>query len=160
MRLFSEKRLEATGDRTSEAHNMSPERTIGGVLLLIGLASFGVLAWASRSIGLNAVVLGVFAVFGAACVLLAWRLFRIPASLPATSAQPAAGAPSPRRVTLSHACSTAGVLLLMACALVPTHWHPVVLLFLGIAFLAVAHVLTPCEERLEKLRKARANTYL
>jgi hypothetical protein len=165
MRLFSEKRLEATGDRTSEAHNMSPERTIGGVLLLIGLASFGVLAWASRSIGLNAVVLGVFAVFGAACVILAWRLFRIPASLPAAAAQPAAGAPSPRppsprRVRLSHACSTAGVLLLMACALVPTHWHPVVLLFLGIAFLAVAHVLTPCEERLEKLRKARANTYL
>lgn len=160
MRLFSEKRLEATRNRTSEVHNMSPERTIGGVLLLIGLASFGVLAWASRSIGLNAVVLGVFVVFGAACVLLAWRLFRIPASLPATSAQPAAGAPSPRRVTLSHACSTAGVLLLIACALVPAHWHPVVLLFLGIAFLAVAHVLAPCEERLEKLRKARANTYL
>jgi hypothetical protein len=139
---------------------MSPERTIGGVLLFVGLASFGVLAWASRSIGLNAVVLGVFAVFGAACVLLAWRLLRTPAPLPATAAQAAAAAPSPRRVRLSHACATAGVLLLMACVLVPAHWHPVVLLFLGIAFLTVAHVLTPCEERLEKLRKARANTYL
>jgi hypothetical protein len=48
----------------------------------------------------------------------------------------------------------------MACALVPAHWHPVVLLFLGIALLAIAHVLTPCEERLEKLRKARAQTCL
>jgi hypothetical protein len=143
---------------------MSPERTIGAVVLFLGLASFAVLAWASRNMDAF-MVLGVLAVFGAACVLLAWRLFRIPAPLPAAAAQPAAGAPSPRppsprRVRLSHACSTAGVLLLMACALVPAHWHPVVLLFLGIAFLAVAHVLTPCEERLEKLRKARANTHL
>ena len=136
---------------------MNPERTIGAVVLFLGLASFAVLAWASRNMDAF-MVLGVLAVFGAACVLLAWRLFRIPGPLPATAAQPAAAARSPRRVRLSHACSTAGVLLLMACALVPAHWHPVVLLFLGIAFLAVAHVLTPCEERLEKLRKARANT--
>jgi hypothetical protein len=139
---------------------MSAERTICAVLLFIGLASFGVLAWASRSIGSNVIVLSVFAVFGAACVLLAWRLFLIPAAPRAASAQPAAVAPSPRRARLSHACSTAGVLLLMACALVPADWYPVALLFLGIAFLAVAHVLTPCEERLEKLRKARAQTHL
>lgn len=139
---------------------MSPERTIGGVLLFIGLASFGVLAWASRSIGINVVVMGVFAVFGAACVLLAWRLFLIPAPPRVPAAQLAAAAPSPRRARLSHACSTAGILLLMACVLVPEHWYPVVLLFLGIALLAIAHVLTPCEERLEKLRKARASTHL
>jgi hypothetical protein len=138
---------------------VSPERTIGAVVLLIGLASFGVLAWASRNT--NAfMVLGVLAVFGAACVLLAWRLFLIPAAPRAALAQPAAVAPSPRRAKLSHACSTAGVLFLMACALVPAGWYPVALLFLGIAFLAVAHVLTPCEERLEKLRKARAQTHL
>lgn len=142
------------------SHHMSPERTIGAVVLFIGLASFGVLAWASRSIGINVVVQSVFAVFGAACVLLAWRLFLIPAPPGVPAAQPAAAAPSPRRVRLSHACSTAGVLLLMACVLVPQDWYPVALLFLGIAFLAVAHVLTPCEERLDKLRKARAKTYL
>ena len=136
---------------------MSPEKTIGAVVLFLGLASFAVLAWASRNMDAF-MVLGVLAVFGAACVLLAWHLFLTPGS-PGAPAQPRA-APSPRRVRLSHACSTAGVLFLMACALVPAHWHPVVLLFLGIAFLAVAHVLTPCEERLEKLRKARANTYL
>ena len=137
---------------------MSPERTIGAVLLFIGLASFAVLAWVSQS--MNAVmVLGVLAIFGAACVLLAWRLFLIPTP-PGAPAQAPMAARSPRRVGLSHACSTTGVLFLIACALVPEHWYPVVLLFIGIAFLAIAHVLTPCEERLEKLRKARAKSYL
>lgn len=137
---------------------MSPERTIGGVILSIGLASLGAIAWVSRTI--DAIfVLGVFGVFGAACMLLGAYLLLVPGSaIPAI--RPIAAAPSPRRVTLSHVCSTAGVLLLMACVLVPAHWYPIVLLFLGIALLAVAHVLTPCEERLEKLRKARANSYL
>jgi hypothetical protein len=138
---------------------MSPERTIGSVLLFIGLASFAVLAWVSQN--MNAfMVLGVLAVFGAACVLLAWRLFLISAPPDAAAAQSFVAAPSPKRVSLSHACSTAGVLLLMACALVPERWYPVALLFLGIALLAIAHVLTPCEERLEKLRKARAKSHL
>jgi hypothetical protein len=138
---------------------MSPERTIGAVLLFIGLASFAVLAWVSRN--MNAfMVLGVLAVFGAACVLLAWRLFRIAAPPGTEAAQPTTATPSPGRARLSHACSTAGVLLLMACALVPQHWYPVALLFIGIALLAIAHVLTPCEERLEKLRKARASDHL
>jgi hypothetical protein len=136
-----------------------PERTIGAVVLFIGLASFAVLAWASRNTSAF-MVLGVLGVFGAACVLLAWRLFHIAAPTGAAAAQPAAAAPSPRRVGLSHACSTAGVLLLIACALVPEHWYPVALLFGGVALLAIAHVLTPCEERLEKLRKARASTHL
>jgi len=139
---------------------MSPERTIGSVLLFIGLASFGVLAWVSRNMATNVMVLGVFAVFGAVCVLLGWHLFRIPASPGAAATPPATAAPSPKSVSLSHASSTAGVLLLMACVLVPEHWYPVALLFLGIALLAVAHILTPCEERLEKLRKARAQTHL
>lgn len=138
---------------------MSPERTIGVVVLFIGLAAFAVLAWASRNTSAF-MVLGVLAVFGAACVLLAWLLFLIPTPSGVAAAQPAAAAPPPKRVKLSHACSTAGVLLLMACVLVPEQWYPVVLLFLGIALLAIAHVLTPCVERLEKLRKARAQTYL
>ena len=138
---------------------MSPERTIGAVVLFIGLASFGVLAWVSQTLT-ALIVLGVLAIFGAACVLLAWRLFMITASLSVPPAQPAAAAPSPKRVRLSHACSTVGVLLLIACVLVPERWYPIGLLFIGIAFLAVAHVLTPCEERLEKLRKARANLSL
>jgi hypothetical protein len=138
---------------------MSPERTIGTVVLFLGLASLGVLAWASRTTG-HFIVLGVLATFGVGCVLLGWRLMLIPASSPGPAAQRALAAPSSRRAKLSHACSTAGVLLLIACALVPEHWYPVALLFTGVALLAVAHVLTPCEERLEKLRKARAQTYL
>jgi hypothetical protein len=138
---------------------MSPERTIGAVVLFIGLASFAVLAWVFRNMDAF-IVLGVLAVFGAGCVLLAWHLFRIPAPPFLPTTRPAPAAPSPRRVRLSHACSTAGVLLLIASALAPEHWYPVALLFIGIAFLAVAHVLTPCEERLEKLRKARARSYL
>jgi hypothetical protein len=137
---------------------VSPERTIGAVVLFIGLGSLAVLAWALRHVS-DFMVLGVLAVFGAGCVLLAWRLFLIPPAPGAVAAQLAHAAPS-RRVTLSHACSTAGVLLLIACVLVPSHWRPVALLFLGIALLAIAHALTPCEERLEKLRKARAQTRL
>jgi hypothetical protein len=40
-------------------------------------------------------------------------------------------------------------------ALLPEHLYPVVLLFAGIALLAVSHALTPCEERIDKLRKVR-----
>ena len=138
---------------------MSPERTIGAVVLFVGLASLGVLAWASRTTG-NFFVLGVIAAFGVGCLLLGGHFLRIRASSAGPAAQRTTAAPSSRRVKLSHACSTAGVLLLIACALVPEHWYPVALLLTGVALLAVAHVLTPCEERLEKLRKARAQTHL
>jgi hypothetical protein len=49
------------------------------------------------------------------------------------------------------------VLLLILAVLVPAAWGPVLLLFAGIACLVVSHVLTPCEERMERLRKARAS---
>jgi hypothetical protein len=141
---------------------------MGAVVLLIGLASFGVLAWAARKAvsldrALDAgdiVVLSILAVFGSFCVWVAWQLFRIRPQ-PQGSAAAASPAPrfpgSPKRVTISRGCSAVGVLLLMLSVLLPAHWYPVVLLFLGLAFLAVAHALTPCEERLEKLRKARAS---
>jgi hypothetical protein len=63
---------------------------------------------------------------------------------------------NPGRVTLSQGCATGGVLFLMLSVLLPDHWYPVVLLFLGLALLAVSHVLTPCEERIAKLRRARS----
>jgi len=65
--------------------------------------------------------------------------------------------PMAARAMRSQACATAGVLLLMLSALLPERAYPVVLLFIGLALLAVSHVLTPCEERLEKLRRARAS---
>lgn len=140
----------------------SPERIASGIILCVGLASFGVLAWVSRKgMGLDRVldagdivIMSVFTIFGSFCVLMAWRLFRSP---PTLEGFPERGAPAPprRRVTLSNACATAGVILLVLAALLPEHWYPVVMLFVGIALLAVSHALTPCEERIDKLRKMR-----
>jgi len=152
----------------------SPVRAVSGVLFCIGLASFGVLAWVlRRGMGLertldagDAAVMSVFAIFGSFCMFMAWHLFRTPTDTQASAAtspvaaDPAGhGAPAapPRRVTLSAACSTAGVIFLVLAALLPDHWYPVVLLFAGIALLAVSHALTPCEERIDKLRKVRAS---
>jgi formate hydrogenlyase subunit 3/multisubunit Na+/H+ antiporter MnhD subunit len=148
---------------------MKPLTAVSSVVLVIGLASFGVLAWGLRKamsldravdVG-DLAVLSVFALFGSFCVYIAWLLWRnrsgqdsaIGARSPAGPSEKGA----PRRVTLSHACATAGVVLLMLSVLVPAHWYPVPMLFVGLAFLAVGHVLTPCEERIAKLRKARAS---
>ena len=60
-----------------------------------------------------------------------------------------------KRVVLSQGCAAAGVVLLMLSVLLPADWYPVALLFGGLVLLAVSHVLTPCVERLEQLRKAR-----
>lgn len=140
----------------------SAERAVAGVVLAIGLGSFAALVWTAREaasferpldIG-DGVVLGVLAAFGAFCTWIGWRLYRdAPAPRPA---QPESPAPSaPRRVRLSQGCAAMGVLLLIASVLVPAEWHPVLLLFAGLALLAVSHALTPCVERLEQLRKAR-----
>ena len=142
----------------------SPERVAGAVILCLGLVSFGVLAWASRTgMGLDrtldpgdVIFMGVFAIFGSFCVFMGWRLLRSRPSIEsATVAAQAAAAPPPKRVTLSTACSTAGVIFLVLAALLPEHFYPVILLFAGIEMLAVSHALTPCEERIDKLRKVR-----
>ena len=139
---------------------------VSGVILCIGLAAFAVLAWVVRKGTLDraldpadVVVMRVFAIFGTFCVFTAWRLFRIAPGEPVAGAVAKldADVPPSIRVTLSSACSTAGVLLLVLAAVLPEHWYPVVALFVGIALLAVSHALTPCEERLEKLKKIRAS---
>jgi hypothetical protein len=60
------------------------------------------------------------------------------------------------RVTASNWCAAAGVLLLILAGLSPADWYPLVPFFLGLALIAVAHVLTPCKERIAEWRKARA----
>jgi len=140
-------------------------KTLAGVLSFLALAAFAVLAWALRS-RLSAeraldpgdlAFLAVFAAFGLFCAALAWMFFRTPALAPGQPA--AAAAPSPKRVTASRLCAAAGVLLMMLAALLPAAWYPVVPLFAGIALLCVSHVLTPCVERLEQLRKARSSLH-
>ena len=159
-------RAGADGVRPHEGGAVSsPEKVAGGVIFCIGLVSFGVLAWASRSgMGLertldagDVVFMSVFAIFGLFCVLMGWRLFRSQPAPPSCAGRAAQVAPAlpPRRVTLSTACSTAGVIFLVLAALLPERFYPVVLLFVGIALLAVSHALTPCEERIDKLRKVR-----
>ena len=140
-----------------------PERTIGAVVLCIGLAMLVVLAFAARKLVSfdravdpgDVAVLAVFAVFAGFCALVGWRLFRIE-SAGGGEAQAASPAPA-RRVTLSRVCAAAGVALLICSVLLPAQWHPVAFLFAGLALLAVAHGLTPCVERLEQLRRARAS---
>jgi hypothetical protein len=144
------------------------QRAVAGVLLCLGLGAFAVLVFASRKLmalerALDAgdiVVLGVFAIFGAFCVGTGWRLLRAqenahgPAQAQSASPSPPRVVPS-ARVRLSQGCAAAGVVLLILTVLVPAHWYPVILLFAGLACLAVSHALTPCVERMEQLRKAR-----
>lgn len=134
-------------------------------MLCLGIAAFAVLALASGRLaspdrGLEVgdlAVLGVFAAFGSLCALIGWRLLRQRPNTEAPAAPlPAENVP-PMRVRLSHICAAAGVVLLISCVLLPADWHPVLPLFAGLALLAVSHVLTPCVERLEQLRRARAS---
>jgi peptidoglycan biosynthesis protein MviN/MurJ (putative lipid II flippase) len=134
-------------------------KTVAAVVLLVGLAAFGVIAWAVRRVALagrldpgDVVVFGVLAAFGALCMVLAWQFFRERGvTLPVAAAKPE----SPRRVGISRLCAAAGVVLLILAVLLPETWYPAALLFAGLAFLCVSHILTPCVERLEQLRKAR-----
>lgn len=157
------------GDARSTASAM---KLAGIVVACVGIAAVGVVLWIfRRAIGLERAwdlgdfwVLGVLASFAALCVWWGWQLFRQapdataePAAIPAAPApQPATPAPS-RRVMVSHGFSATGVILLILSVLLPAEWHPVVLLFVGLACLIVSHALTPCEERMEKLRKARSS---
>jgi formate hydrogenlyase subunit 3/multisubunit Na+/H+ antiporter MnhD subunit len=142
---------------------MSPVTAVAGVVSLIGLAALSVLAWAARKVmwldrsvdAGDVAVLSVLALFGAFCLYVGGWLFRDRSYEVGSPTMPVEK--PPRRVTLSQGFATAGVVLLMLCVLVPEHWYPVLLLFLGLALLAVSHVLTPCEERLARLRRARAS---
>lgn len=139
---------------------MKPEKAVAAVLFFVGASALGVFAWAvHRAVlerGLNAgdVAITVFAIFGAFCLVLAWQLFRAPpAPAPAKEAQ--AEPEPPKKVSVSRVCAATGVVLMMLAVLLPESWYPVAFLFVGLAFLAVSHVLTPCVERLEQLKKAR-----
>ena len=59
------------------------------------------------------------------------------------------------RRKVSSACALAGVLLLMLAGVLPAHWYPVVPLSLGLAFIAVSHVLTPCQDQITQWWRRR-----
>ena len=62
---------------------------------------------------------------------------------------------SSTRIAISNGCASVGVLLLILASVSPAGWYPTVQLFLGLAFIAVSHVLTPCQERITQWRNAR-----
>jgi hypothetical protein len=54
------------------------------------------------------------------------------------------------RVTLSNYLAAIGVALLILATVSPADWYPPVQLFTGLGFIAVSHVLTPCQDQLTK----------
>lgn len=62
------------------------------------------------------------------------------------------------RIAASNGCACGGVLLLAFAGLAPAEWYPAVALFFGLALLAVAHVLTPCQDRIAVWRASRKQT--
>jgi hypothetical protein len=56
----------------------------------------------------------------------------------------------PRRVAISSACAVVGVSLLLAAVALPAEWYPALPLFLGLGFIGVSHVLTPCQDQMTR----------
>jgi hypothetical protein len=56
---------------------------------------------------------------------------------------------------ISIGFASIGVLLLVTAGASPPEWHPGVQLLTGLAFVAVSHVLTPCQDELTRWWKAR-----
>jgi len=54
------------------------------------------------------------------------------------------------RVAASRACACIGVLLILLAVLQRDRAYAAPALFVGIAFLAVSHVLTPCEDQITR----------
>ena len=59
----------------------------------------------------------------------------------------------PKRMSL--ACAAPGVVMVVLAGVLPPHWHPVPLLFAGLALIAVSHVLTPCRDQITRWWRAR-----
>ncbi|HZM33157.1 MAG TPA: hypothetical protein VFC18_01590 [Burkholderiales bacterium] len=141
----------------------SAARLVGGVILAVGLAAFGALLWICRRVIASErawdvgdlAILSVFALFGTFCLWAGWRLLRSAPEAVASSTPAEPTAPTARRVTVSHRFAAVGVAFMILSVLIPEQWYPVLFLFGGLVCLVVSHVLTPCEERMEKLKKAR-----
>jgi len=54
------------------------------------------------------------------------------------------------KARVSGICAAAGVALLVLATLLPERWIPAIPLFLGLALLALSHVLTPCQDQITR----------
>ena len=59
------------------------------------------------------------------------------------------------RVEASNVFAGVGVLLLVSASVSPADWYPSVQLFIGLAFIAISHVLTPCQDQVTRWWNAR-----
>ena len=59
------------------------------------------------------------------------------------------------RVRISNGLAGIGVTLLVLSTVSPSDWYPGVQLFAGLAFIAVSHVLTPCQDQLTRWWNSR-----
>jgi len=59
------------------------------------------------------------------------------------------------RADISGTFAALGVLLLVLASLSPSDWYPPAQLLLGLAFLAVSHVLTPCKDQITRWWRSR-----
>ena len=60
-----------------------------------------------------------------------------------------------RRSGASNVLAGVGVLLLILASVSPADWFPTVPLFVGLALIAVSHVLTPCQDQITRWWRAR-----
>ena len=56
---------------------------------------------------------------------------------------------------MSFACAAPGVVMVVLAVVLPPQWHPVPLLFAGLALIAVSHVLTPCRDQITRWWRGR-----
>jgi len=54
------------------------------------------------------------------------------------------------RENVSVACAAAGVVLLVLAGLLPAGWYSALPLLVGVALLALSHVLTPCQDQITR----------
>ena len=56
---------------------------------------------------------------------------------------------------ISFACAAPGVVMVVVATVLPQDWHPVPLLFTGLALIALSHVLTPCRDQITRWWRSR-----
>jgi hypothetical protein len=61
----------------------------------------------------------------------------------------------PGRAGISSGFAGIGVALFVTASVSPIDWYPLVQLFIGLACIAISHVLTPCRDQITRWWRAR-----
>lgn len=60
-----------------------------------------------------------------------------------------------RTRSISFACAGPGVAMVVLASVLPRDWHPVPILFAGLALIAISHILTPCRDQITRWWRER-----